>query len=165
MAKAQKRLGDQLVEWGIISQKEVTKALDHAKAKNLRIGEALIDLKLCSESNVYKALAAQHNMEYVEVDRASVPANATSLVPEDLMRLRGARRVRISLWRRNRRMSSISKSSGSWTAISRRPFSMPRGRIRYLRIRSSGTSVVALAGSEPRSTSTYSMLCWAASAL
>ena len=86
MAKAQKRLGDQLVEWGIISQKEVTKALDHAKAKNLRIGEALIDLKLCSESNVYKALAAQHNMEYVEVDRASVPANATSLVPEDLMR-------------------------------------------------------------------------------
>jgi type IV pilus assembly protein PilB len=86
MAKAQKRLGDQLVEWGIITQKEVTKALDHAKAKNLRIGEALVDLKLCSESNVYKALAAQHNMEYVEVDRGSIPANATSLIPEDLMR-------------------------------------------------------------------------------
>src|SRR5918993_1198145 len=86
MAKAQKRLGEQLVEWGIITQKEVTKALDHAKAKNLRIGEALVDLKLCSESNVYKALAAQHNMEYVEVDRGAVPANAASLVPEDLMR-------------------------------------------------------------------------------
>jgi type IV pilus assembly protein PilB len=86
MAKAQKKLGEQLVEWGIITQKEVTKALDHAKAKNLRIGEALVDLKLCSESNVYKALAAQHNMEYVEVDRGAVPANAGSLVPEDLMR-------------------------------------------------------------------------------
>jgi type IV pilus assembly protein PilB len=86
MAKAQKKLGEQLVEWGIISQKEVQKGLDHAKAKNLRLGEALIDLKLCSESNVYKALAAQHNMEYVEVDRGSIPANATSLIPEDLMR-------------------------------------------------------------------------------
>ena len=53
MAKAPKKLGEQLVEWGIITQKEVTKALDHAKAKNLRIGEALVDLKLCSESNVY----------------------------------------------------------------------------------------------------------------
>jgi type IV pilus assembly protein PilB len=46
----------------------------------------LVDLKLCSESNVYKALAAQHNMEYVEVDRASIPPNASSLIPEDLMR-------------------------------------------------------------------------------
>ena len=86
MAKAQKKLGEILVEWGIISQKEVTKALDHAKAKNLRVGEALVDLKLCSESNVYKALAQQHNMEYVELDRNAVPANAAALVPEDLMR-------------------------------------------------------------------------------
>src|SRR5215210_4836427 len=83
MAKAQKKLGEQLVEWGIISAKEVNKALDHAKAKNLRIGEALVDLKLCSESNVYKALAQQHNMEYVELDRNAVPA---ALVPDDLMR-------------------------------------------------------------------------------
>ena len=46
MAKAQKKLGEQLIEWGIITQKEVTKALDHAKAKNLRLGEALIvDIK------------------------------------------------------------------------------------------------------------------------
>jgi type IV pilus assembly protein PilB len=86
MAKTQKKLGEILTEWGIISQKEVNKALDHAKAKNLRIGEALIDLKLCSESNVFKALAQQHNMEYVELDRNQVPANAAALVPEDLMR-------------------------------------------------------------------------------
>src|SRR3954465_3863801 len=86
MAKTQKKLGEILTEWGIISQKEVTKALDHAKAKNLRIGEALVDLKLCSESNVFKGLAQQHNMEYVELDRNQIPANAAALVPEDLMR-------------------------------------------------------------------------------
>jgi type IV pilus assembly protein PilB len=86
MAKQQKRLGEILVEWGIIQPKEVDRALEHAKAKNLRIGEALIDLKLCSEPNVYKALAAQHNMEYVDLDKSSVPPNAVNLIPDDLMR-------------------------------------------------------------------------------
>ena len=86
MAKQQKRLGEILVEWGIIQPKEVDRALEHAKAKNLRIGEALIDLKLCSEPNVYKALAAQHNMEYVDLDKSSVTPNAVNAVPDDLMR-------------------------------------------------------------------------------
>ncbi|MGA2232268.1 MAG: hypothetical protein ABSH22_15330, partial [Tepidisphaeraceae bacterium] len=86
MAKQQKKLGDILIDWGIISQKEIAKALDHGKAKNMRIGEALVSLNLCSESNVYKALAQQHNMEYFDLEKTSVPANAATLVPEELMR-------------------------------------------------------------------------------
>ncbi len=85
MAKS-KRLGETLVEWGVITAKEVEKGLDHAKVKRVRIGEALIDLKLCNESQVYKALASQHNMEYVDVDRGDVPPNATQLISEDLIR-------------------------------------------------------------------------------
>ncbi len=85
MAKS-KRLGELLIDWGIISAKEVQKALDHGKVKGLRIGEALVDLKLAQENQVYKALAQQHNMEYVEVTASSLPANFTNLVPEDLMR-------------------------------------------------------------------------------
>lgn len=86
MAKQQKRLGEILVEWGIISAQEVQKALDHGKTKKLRLGEALVDLKLCSEPNVFKALAAQHNMEYVELDKNAVPPNAVNDIPDDLMR-------------------------------------------------------------------------------
>ena len=86
MAKQQKRLGEILVEWGIIQPQEVNRALEHAKTKNLRIGEALIDLKLAAEANVYKALAAQHNMEYVDLDKSSVPPNAVNTIPDDLMR-------------------------------------------------------------------------------
>ncbi len=85
MAKQQKKLGEILIEWGIISTREVAKAIEHAKAKNLRIGEALVDLKLCSETNVYKALAQQHNMEYIDLDKSSVPPNAVNLIPDDLM--------------------------------------------------------------------------------
>src|SRR6476646_9161028 len=86
VAKQQKRLGEILVDWGIISAAEVNRALEHGKSKNTRIGEALVDLKLASETNVYKALAAQHNMEYSDVDKSSVPPNAVSDIPDDLMR-------------------------------------------------------------------------------
>jgi type IV pilus assembly protein PilB len=86
MAKQQKKLGEILIEWGIISTREVAKAIEHAKTKSLRIGEALVDLKLCSEANVYKALAQQHNMEYIDLDKNSVPPNAVNLIPDDLMR-------------------------------------------------------------------------------
>src|SRR5271155_2704562 len=86
MGKQQQKLGGILVEWGIISTREVAKALEHAKAKNMRIGEALVDLKLCSETNVYKALARQHNMEYIDLEKSSVPPNAVNLIPDDIMK-------------------------------------------------------------------------------
>src|SRR2546423_1703514 len=70
MAKQQKKLGEILVEWGFVQPKEVEKALAHAKAKNLRIGEALLDLKLCTENHVYKALAQQSGMEYIDLDKS-----------------------------------------------------------------------------------------------
>ena len=53
MAKAQKKLGEILVEWGFVQPKEVQRALEHAKAKNMRMGEALLELKLCIENHIY----------------------------------------------------------------------------------------------------------------
>lgn len=85
MAKS-KRLGELLVEWGVITLKEVDKGLDHAKVKRIRLGEALIDLKLCNESQVFKALAQQQNMEFVDLDRGELASNPTQLIPEDLIR-------------------------------------------------------------------------------
>jgi type IV pilus assembly protein PilB len=52
----------------------------------MRIGEALIDLKLASDTAVYKALAAQHNMEFFDLEKSSIPPNAVTLIPDDLMR-------------------------------------------------------------------------------
>ena len=85
-AKQQKRLGEILVEWGIITPNEITKGLEHAKTKNLRLGEALVDLKLASDVNVCKALASEHSMEYFDLDKNAVPPNAVNLIPDDLMR-------------------------------------------------------------------------------
>jgi type IV pilus assembly protein PilB len=86
MAKAQKKLGEILTEWGLINAKEANQAMEHARAKSMRIGEALLEMKICSEVNVTKALAAQHNLEFVDVDKTSVTPSATTLVPDELMR-------------------------------------------------------------------------------
>src|SRR5436305_1479065 len=86
MAKHQKKLGEILIEWGAVKAAEVQKALDHAKAKNMRLGEALVDLKLASETQVYKALASQHSMEYVDLEKSGIPPEAVNLIPDDLMR-------------------------------------------------------------------------------
>jgi len=86
MAKQQKRLGELLVEWGAVAPKDVNRALEHAKKQNQRIGEALIDLKLVSDAAVCKALASQHNMEYVDLDKSSISPNVVSAIPDDLMR-------------------------------------------------------------------------------
>ena len=86
MAKQQKRLGELLVEWGAVTPKDITRALEHAKKQSLRIGEALIDLKLVSDTAVYKALAQQHNMEYVDLDKNALSPQTISAIPDDLMR-------------------------------------------------------------------------------
>ena len=86
MAKTPKRLGEILVDWGVIIPKEVEKGLKHAQDKRIRLGEALIELNLCTEANIYKALAAQQGMEYVDLDKQSIPPNALAMIPDDLMR-------------------------------------------------------------------------------
>lgn len=86
MARQQKKLGEILVDLGIVKAADVNKALEHAKAKRMRIGEALVDLKLATEVNVYKALAAQNGMEFVDLESVTIPGNASALVPDELMR-------------------------------------------------------------------------------
>jgi len=86
MARQQKKLGEILTEWGVVDAKGIAKAQEQAKAKSMRLGEALIDLKLASDNQVCKALAAQHNMEYIDLDKNSVPPNVVNAIPDELMR-------------------------------------------------------------------------------
>lgn len=86
MAKNQKKLGEILVEWGILSAKEQQRAADYAKQKNLRMGDALMDLKLCNENNVYKALAAQHNLEFIDLDKTTVAPSVVNSIPDEMIR-------------------------------------------------------------------------------
>ncbi len=86
MARKQKRLGEILVGWNIITAKALGDALTYAAEHNRRIGEALVELELCKEDDVCKALAAQFEMKYIELDQTSDIRANLHLIPEKIIR-------------------------------------------------------------------------------
>ena len=59
MARKHQKLGEILVSWNVIGRKALEDALKYADEHRKRIGEALVELELCKEEDVTKALAAQ----------------------------------------------------------------------------------------------------------
>jgi type IV pilus assembly protein PilB len=85
MARKRKKLGEILQEWGIIDEKQLQQGLSIATGTGKRLGEALIEAGLCGEDDIAKALAAQFDMEYVDLDAPEVSGRIDmSLVPNDL---------------------------------------------------------------------------------
>ncbi|MHC4698168.1 MAG: GspE/PulE family protein [Planctomycetota bacterium] len=87
MAKKRKKLAESLVERKVIDEKAAKEALKYGMEHGKRIGEALIELELCSEDDVAEALAAQFGLEYIEFDRhiAERVRAAIDLIPSKLV--------------------------------------------------------------------------------
>ncbi len=85
MAKKKKQLGETLVGWGIIDPNALADALEYAKEHGKRIGEALVELELCSEDDVAKALATQFGLEYIDLDKHQVDRDVLGLIPTKLI--------------------------------------------------------------------------------
>ncbi len=84
--KKRRKLGEILVQWGVITKAGVEEGLEHARSENLRIGEALVALGLAGEEDVTKALASQYDMEFIDLDRNVVVPSEISAIPEDIIR-------------------------------------------------------------------------------
>ena len=70
----------------MVSKEDADRAAEYGLSSSKRIGEALVELELVSEEDVTKALAQQHGMEYVEVNRSTISPEAVSLIPEKLIK-------------------------------------------------------------------------------
>ena len=86
MARRRKQLGEILLEWNAITEEGLKEAREYASEHGKRLGEAVIELELADEEAVAKALATQFDMEYVDLDRHVVTAEAVQLLPEDVIR-------------------------------------------------------------------------------
>jgi type IV pilus assembly protein PilB len=86
MARRRKQLGEILVSWKLLTQKQLDEALVYANEHGKRIGEALIELQTVSEEDVTKALATQFDMEYVDLNKNIIESDALELVPTDIIR-------------------------------------------------------------------------------
>lgn len=81
-----KRIGEVLLERGVIDQKELEKALTHQKAHGGLMGQILITLGMVTEEEIALALTAQYGFPYLPLDNYEIDASLADAVPEDVAR-------------------------------------------------------------------------------
>ncbi len=83
MATERKRIGQILLENGLITEEQLEEALSYAKKHNLRLGEALIQLNYITEDDLLKAISKQLNIPYLEVGNMLFDPEVVGLLPEN----------------------------------------------------------------------------------
>jgi type IV pilus assembly protein PilB len=87
MARKRRKMGEILKRWGVVKKEQVEEALKIASGSRQRIGETMVELGMCSESDVAKALASQFDMEYIDLDQTdAINKDALKLLPSDIIR-------------------------------------------------------------------------------
>ncbi len=82
MMKLKKRLGDVLVEDGIITSEQLYDALDAQKITGGKLGDTLIKNKALTEDILYKVLESQYNIPYVDLNSIYIDPKVPKLIPE-----------------------------------------------------------------------------------
>ncbi|MBM4018250.1 MAG: type II/IV secretion system protein [Planctomycetes bacterium] len=86
MPGPRKRLGEILKEWGKVTDKQLNDALGRQARSGRRLGEILISTGACTEEDIMRALAIQFDMEFVDVDLATVKPEVMEMMPEAMMK-------------------------------------------------------------------------------
>jgi type IV pilus assembly protein PilB len=77
------RIGDQLVHEQLITREQLQKALDDARANGSRIGFSLVKLGFLEESDLVRALARQHRVPAVDLERVRLDPRILKLIPSE----------------------------------------------------------------------------------
>jgi type IV pilus assembly protein PilB len=89
MAKNRRKLGEILYKNGLIGKDVLVKAIQTSREKNKRLGETLIELALVSEDDISKAIAYQFGLDYVDMDKQSIPQSTLNLIPQEVVQKYG----------------------------------------------------------------------------
>ncbi|MEP0815422.1 MAG: Flp pilus assembly complex ATPase component TadA [bacterium] len=91
----QKKLGDMLVDEGILSLDKLKEALDSQKQSGKRLGEVIIEMQLAVEEEVQDVLAKQLGIEKVDLYEERIDPEAARLISPDLIQRHAAFPVRV----------------------------------------------------------------------
>lgn len=81
---ARKRLGELLVEEGLLTEQSLRSALAEQKRWGGSLGRVLIDMRLIGEEDLVGALSRQLNMPTVDLDALEIPQAITDWVSADM---------------------------------------------------------------------------------
>ena len=87
-AKHSDRLGDYLIERGLITAEELQQALDKQKQLGGKqpLGEILVSMTLLTERDRVIALGEQWGVEYVDLSNTVIPAEVAQVISQDIAR-------------------------------------------------------------------------------
>lgn len=86
MQTAKKRLGDILVEQGILTDEQLEHALAEQKKSKLRLGDFLIQNGIASDEKIAEALHRQLGIPLADLRSARIPQEVISMVPGTVLR-------------------------------------------------------------------------------
>jgi type IV pilus assembly protein PilB len=82
--KRRRKLGEVLIEAGLLSQEQLDKALDECAKVAKRLGEYLVDQELVSEHDIAWRLSHQLGFLYVDLSKEELTTELSSAFPEAL---------------------------------------------------------------------------------
>lgn len=84
MAEEKMKLGEVLLEEGLITQEQLSDALDEQRRLKRSLGRILIDRGFVTESSFVAVLAKQVGMQFVDLTEFQIDTSAASMIPENL---------------------------------------------------------------------------------
>lgn len=80
------RLGDVLVNSGVISEEQLQRGLELQKGSGRKLGETLVDEGFVTEENITNALSSQLNLEVIDLQNVAISEDILSLVPANILK-------------------------------------------------------------------------------
>ena len=79
-----KKLGQILLENGIISRDDLEEAIKKQKIDGKLLGEDLVDLGYATEEEITAAVSAQYGIPYLSLEQYEIESSIINLVPEHM---------------------------------------------------------------------------------
>ncbi|MDD4897054.1 MAG: hypothetical protein PHS21_09940 [Atribacterota bacterium] len=86
IANQKKRLGEILLDYGLISQEELEMVLKEQKIRNKRVGEILIELHLVTQDQINWILSKQLDIPYVQIETNQLDLDLLKKFPAFLIK-------------------------------------------------------------------------------
>ena len=78
------RIGEQLIHEGLVTREQLSQALDDARSNGTRVGFSLVKLGFMGEQDLVRALARQHRIPAVDLERVKLDPKILKLLPAEI---------------------------------------------------------------------------------
>ncbi len=97
---ARRRIGEVLVELGIVNEDEISRALEAQRSSGRRLGEVLLQEGLVQPRDLVRALAVQFDLPFVDLSDRPIDIEVSQLVPQQLAKRHRA----LPVWREDQQI-------------------------------------------------------------